>query len=80
MHTLNPYEKVGRQLNSLPYAVRKIAMINERHSVLRYADIDWHIREKFFTHFYLKATSNNWFRSENEDLRMDDKASEVSSI
>ena len=27
-----------------------------------------------------KATSNNWFRSENEDLRMDGKDSEVSSI
>jgi hypothetical protein len=27
-----------------------------------------------------KATSNNWFRSENEDLRMDGKALEVSSI
>jgi|GEM_PF-3804559 len=26
------------------------------------------------------ATSNNWFRRENENLRMDGKASEVSSI
>jgi hypothetical protein len=28
----------------------------------------------------LKAISKNWFRSENEDLRMDGEALEVSSI
>jgi hypothetical protein len=34
----------------------------------------------FVPHFEShKATSNNWFRSENEDLRMDGKALEVSS-
>jgi hypothetical protein len=30
--------------------------------------------------FQVKVTSNNLFRSEDEDLRMDGKASEVSSI
>jgi hypothetical protein len=33
---------------------------------------------RFFLSY--KATSNNWFRSENEALRMDGKASEESSI
>jgi hypothetical protein len=32
------------------------------------------------TAFSIMAASNNWFRSENEDLRMDGKVSEVSSI